>query len=52
MTLEDMKQEMQRNKYPHEVDGGELNTPDHAIAARSDLDHAHGFANGAVDAKV
>jgi len=51
--LDDMRHEMQRNKWPHEVDGGEHNTPDHAIAARGDL--AKGSAaspNGGVDSKV
>ncbi|CAD7942194.1 unnamed protein product [Amoebophrya sp. A120] len=50
-TLEDMQNEMQRNRWPNEVDGGERNTPDHAIAARSDLGGG-GVANGAVDSKV
>ncbi|CAD7937227.1 unnamed protein product [Amoebophrya sp. A25] len=36
-SLTDMQREMQRNRYPHELDGGERNTPDHAIAARGDL---------------
>lgn len=51
-TLADMRDEMRRNKWPHEVDGGETNTPDHAIAARGDLDKENPSANGAVDSKV
>lgn len=51
-TLADMRHEMQRNKWPHEIDGGEANTPDHAIAARSDLDKYSPHPNGGVDSKV
>jgi len=51
-TLAHMRDEMQRNKWPHEVDGGEGNTPDHAIAARGDLDKANPNPNGGVDSKV
>jgi hypothetical protein len=51
-TLMDMRDEMQRNRWPHEVDGGEANTPDHAIAARGDLDKESPNPNGAVDSKV
>jgi len=50
-NLEEMKQEMQRNRWPHEIDGGDKNTPDHAIAARSDLG-GFNVPNGAVDSKV
>lgn len=50
--LDTFKQEMRRNRWPLEVDGGAGNTPDHAIAARSDVDPQHPFPNGAVDAKV
>jgi len=48
--LADMRHEMQRNKWPHEIGAG---PPDHAIAARGDL--APGKAadpNGGVDSKV
>jgi hypothetical protein len=51
-TLADMRGEMRRNRWPHEIDGGEGNTPDHAIAARGDLDKSSPNPNGAVDAKV
>jgi len=51
-SLADMRVEMRRNRWPHEVDGGEDNTPDHAIAARGDLNTDRPNANGAVDAKV
>jgi hypothetical protein len=51
-TLMDMREEMQRNRWPYEVDGGDANTPDHAIAARGDLDKASPVPNGAVDSKV
>jgi hypothetical protein len=50
--LADMRQEMQRNEWPHEVDGGPSNTPDHAIAARGDLAHSDPAPNGGVDSKV
>jgi len=50
--VQSMKDEMQRNRWPVEVDGGEKNTPDHAIAARSDLDARYAVPNGAVDSKV
>jgi hypothetical protein len=50
-TLPDMRAEMQRNKWPHEVDMG-YNTPDHAIAARGDLVKEDSVPNGGVDAKV
>lgn len=51
--LDDMRHEMQRNKWPNEVGVGRGDTPDHAIAARGDL--APGKAadpNGGVDSKV
>eukprot|EP00446_Apocalathium_sp_SHHI-4_P036828 CAMPEP_0177320702 /NCGR_PEP_ID=MMETSP0368-20130122/15275_1 /TAXON_ID=447022 ORGANISM="Scrippsiella hangoei-like, Strain SHHI-4" /NCGR_SAMPLE_ID=MMETSP0368 /ASSEMBLY_ACC=CAM_ASM_000363 /LENGTH=843 /DNA_ID=CAMNT_0018780269 /DNA_START=61 /DNA_END=2596 /DNA_ORIENTATION=+ len=51
-TLADMRAELRRNKWPHEVDGGESNTPDHAISARGDLDKSRPNANGGVDSKV
>eukprot|EP00928_Gymnodinium_smaydae_P072120 TRINITY_DN5553_c0_g1_i2.p1 TRINITY_DN5553_c0_g1~~TRINITY_DN5553_c0_g1_i2.p1 ORF type:complete len:341 (-),score=40.42 TRINITY_DN5553_c0_g1_i2:275-1297(-) len=51
-TLEAMRGEMQRNEWPHEIDGGPANTPDHAIAARGDLYKAEPRPNGAVDSKV
>ena len=51
-TLAHMQSEMRRNRWPHEVDGGERNTPDHAIAARSDIDVSAPDPNGAVDSKV
>lgn len=52
VTLNDMRQEMQSNRWPNEVDGGIQNTPDHAIAARGDLDRKDPAPNGAVDSKV
>lgn len=51
-TLADMRAEMQRNKWPHDIDGGPMNTPDHAIAARGDLDRKDPQPNGGVDSKV
>lgn len=51
-TLADMRAEMQRNKWPNDVDGGPMNTPDHAIAARGDLDKYSPTPNGGVDSKV
>jgi len=51
-TIEDMRHEMERNEWPHEVDGGPANTPDHAIAARGDLDKERPTPNGGVDSKV
>jgi len=51
-TLDDMRKEMQRNRWPHEVDGGIGNAPDHAIAARGDLDKENPDPNGGVDSKV
>merc|ERR1719284_1888638 len=51
-SLAGMRDEMQRNRWPHEVDGGIGNTPDHAIAARGDLDKQSPNPNGAVDSKV
>jgi len=51
-TLSDFRSELQRNKWPHEVDGGEGNTPDHAISARGDLDKENPNPNGGVDSKV
>jgi len=51
-TLDDMRHEMRRNEWPHEVDGGPANTPDHAIASRGDLDHERPTPNGGVDSKV
>jgi len=51
--LSDMRAEMQRNKWPHDVDGGPGNTPDHAIAARGDLASGESASpNGGVDSKV
>ena len=41
-NLKQMQKEMRRNRWPNEVDGGERNTPDHAIAARSDIDNRPG----------
>lgn len=51
-TLLDMRSEMERNRWPHEVDGGPTNEPDHAIAARGDLAKENPDPNGGVDAKV
>jgi len=51
-SLVDMQNIMRRNNWPHEIDGGPQNTPDHAIAARGDLDKEHPYPFGAVDAKV
>mmetsp|Transcript_15841 Transcript_15841/g.28893 ORF Transcript_15841/g.28893 Transcript_15841/m.28893 type:complete len:682 (+) Transcript_15841:71-2116(+) len=51
-TVADMRDELTRNRWPHEVDGGPANTPDHAIAARGDLATSDPDPNGAVDAKV
>jgi len=51
-TIEDMRHEMRRNEWPHEVDGGPMNTPDHAIASRGDLDKERPTPNGGVDSKV
>jgi hypothetical protein len=51
-SLADMRSEMRRNRWPHEVDGGPENTPDHAISARSDLAKENASPNGGVDAKV
>lgn len=52
-SFADMRSEMQRNKWPHEIDGGPGNTPDHAIAARGDLVKDDDAApNGGVDSKV
>jgi len=51
-SLNDMRAEMRRNRWPHEVDGGPENTPDHAISARSDLAKENASPNGGVDAKV
>jgi len=51
-TLSDMRSEMRRNKSPHERLLGARDTPDHAIAARSDLRKDSPSDNGAVDAKV
>jgi len=51
-TLSDMRSEMRRNKSPHERHLGARDTPDHAIAARSDLRKDDPSDNGAVDAKV
>jgi hypothetical protein len=50
--LADMRHEMQRNEWPHEVDGGPSNTPDHAIASRGDLATKDPAPNGGVDSKV
>jgi len=51
-SLADMRAEMRRNHWPHEVDGGPGNTPDHAIAARGDLSKDGPAPNGGVDSKV
>mmetsp|Transcript_40477 Transcript_40477/g.120033 ORF Transcript_40477/g.120033 Transcript_40477/m.120033 type:complete len:663 (-) Transcript_40477:137-2125(-) len=51
-NLVDMQHEMRRNNWPNEDDGAEYNTPDHAIAARGDLDKDHPNPNGGVDSKV
>jgi len=51
-SLVDMRTEMRRNRYPNEIAHGGANTPDHAIAARGDLDAKYPDPNGAVDAKV
>jgi len=51
-SLADIRNEMRLNRWPHETDGGEANTPDHAIAARGDLDTSSPNPNGAVDSKV
>lgn len=50
-SVADMRNEMQRNEWPHEIDGGRENTPDHAIAARSDLGR-EGVPNGGGDSKI
>lgn len=51
--LQDMREEMQRNEWPHDIDGGPRNTPDHAVAARGDLMYKGAASpNGAVDSKV
>jgi len=51
-TLADMRQEMRRNRWPNEKAVGDDNEPDHAIAARGDLNKDSPSANGGVDAKV
>jgi hypothetical protein len=51
-SIADMRDEMRRNKWPNEIDGGSGNTPDHAIAARGDLDRESPSPNGGVDSKV
>mmetsp|Transcript_2574 Transcript_2574/g.5965 ORF Transcript_2574/g.5965 Transcript_2574/m.5965 type:complete len:687 (-) Transcript_2574:39-2099(-) len=51
-TLADMRAELQRNRWPNEPAGGPGNTPDHAIAARGDLDQNSPNPNGGVDSKV
>lgn len=51
-SLADMRAEMRRNRWPHEAYAEYGNTPDHAIAARGDLDKDHPSANGGVDAKI
>jgi len=50
-TIADMRHEMQRNRWPNEPDGG-FPAPDHAIAARGDLDKSDPDPNGGVDAKI
>jgi len=50
-TLVDMRHELQRNHWPHEPDGGPAQ-PDHAIAARGDLDKESPNPNGGVDSKI
>jgi len=51
-SLAEMRVEMRRNRWPHENVDEADNQPDHAIAARGDLDHDHPNPNGGVDAKV
>jgi len=51
-SLAEMRAEMRRNRWPHEAVDQADNQPDHAIAARGDLDHDHPNPNGGVDAKV
>jgi hypothetical protein len=51
-AIGEMRHEMQRNQWPKEVDGGQDNTPDHAISARGDLDTQNPNPNGGVDSKV
>mmetsp|Transcript_110145 Transcript_110145/g.306917 ORF Transcript_110145/g.306917 Transcript_110145/m.306917 type:complete len:717 (+) Transcript_110145:193-2343(+) len=51
-SLADMRAEMRRNRWPHEANADAGNTPDHAIAARGDLDVQSPNPNGGVDAKV
>eukprot|EP00927_Polykrikos_kofoidii_P059848 TRINITY_DN5496_c0_g2_i1.p1 TRINITY_DN5496_c0_g2~~TRINITY_DN5496_c0_g2_i1.p1 ORF type:complete len:685 (-),score=106.20 TRINITY_DN5496_c0_g2_i1:200-2254(-) len=52
-SLADMRSEMQRNRWPHEEGGAAFgNEPQHAIAARGDLDESNPNPNGAVDSKV
>jgi len=50
-TIADMRHEMERNRWPNEPDGG-FPAPDHAIAARGDLDKESPDPNGGVDAKI
>lgn len=51
-SLAEMREEMRRNRWPHEDVGEGDNQPDHAISARGDLDKDHPNPNGGVDAKV
>lgn len=51
-SLADMRGELRRNRWPHEVAAGEGAAPDHAISARGDLDKSRPSANGGVDSKV
>lgn len=51
-TLADMRAEMRRNRWPHEAALLSEDAPEHAIAARGDLDAEHPNPNGGVDAKV
>jgi hypothetical protein len=50
-TLQDMRAEMRRNRWPDEV-GPDTNTPEHAISARGDLNTESPDPNGGVDSKV
>jgi len=50
-TIADMRHELQRNRWPNEMDGG-FAAPDHAIAARGDLDKERPDPNGGVDSKI
>jgi len=51
-SLAEMRTEMQRNRWPHEVGVGLYSAPYHAISARGDLDKESPNPNGGVDSKV